>query len=114
MSTTVNIKGEPKLVLKYRLEAMKIFRELDDTHNISLILASLGVYELRENNFELAKNYTEESLAIAHEIGDNFLISVNLVNLGCIYSGLNQYEKAAELLERSIVITKDGPVLLTP
>jgi len=107
MSTTVNIKGDPKLVLKYRLEAMKIFKELDDTHNISLILASLGVYELRENNFELAKNYTEESLAIAHEIGDNFLISVNLVNLGCIYSGLNQYEKAAELLERSIVIIKE-------
>ncbi|MFZ1321261.1 MAG: NB-ARC domain-containing protein [Ignavibacteria bacterium] len=108
LNMTPILNNKDNIIVEYRKEALKIFKELGDTRNVSLILASLGVYEYKKKNIESALAYTEESLDIAYEIGDNFLISVNLVNLGCINLGLKQYDKAAELLERSIVIIKDN------
>lgn len=106
MSPILNNKENQ--VMNNKKEALKIFKELGDTRNVSLILASIGVYEFKQENLESALVYTEESLDIANLIGDKFLISVNLVNLGCINLGLKQYDKAAELLEQSIVIIKDN------
>ena len=108
MSFSIQLKGDSKTALKYKKEALEIFKELGDYHMTSLVLASLGVIELKAGkNYESARTYSEESLSMANKYGNKYLISINLINLGNVYVGLKQFEKAKEMLEQSVIITKE-------
>ncbi|MBL8008004.1 MAG: tetratricopeptide repeat protein [Ignavibacteria bacterium] len=108
MSFVLMNTGESEKGMNNKLEALKIYKELDETHQIATILANLGVIEYRKKNYETARSYTEESLSISYQIGDSFMISVNLINLGCIYTGLKEYDKALGFFEESLSISAEN------
>lgn len=103
-----NLEGDKEMAMNYLFQALEIYKEINDTHQVSLILATLAIDELSLCNYEKARQYAEESMMISKKFADNFLISINLVTLGSIHSNQMEYEKAFSLFDQSLNLMRDG------
>lgn len=101
------IKEMFDLAFEYREEALKLYRETGDTHNVAFTLSLIGMYNFFTGNYKKAKSYAEESLEKSRLIGDHYQISQMLGVLGCIYMGKEDFDAAELTLNEALHITNE-------
>jgi tetratricopeptide (TPR) repeat protein len=78
------------------LEALSLFRELDDRRGIALALNGLAWCALHDEDREDAKQGFQESLALFRKLGDLEGVHASLHGLGYVYWRLGEYEQGRD------------------
>ena len=89
---------------KFFEECLQIFRELQDSVYICLLVSDIGNIDYHEGYYIDAKEKYEECLSISRERADQNQIAVNLLRLGNIYRLEKDYQGAGVLYEESLQI----------
>ncbi len=85
------------------IEAMKIYKRLDDDESLSSVYNNLGIISNELERYEKAIEYHSKSLdyAIKSEMGINSK-AISLNNIGIVYFRQKQYQKAIEYYNRGL------------
>lgn len=92
---------------KYLLEALNIFRSLNDKKGEVPCLVMLGNVKLVDGNLEAMEELSRDGLKTARQLGDKLLIALCLRYLaaGRMYQG--NYEESAEMAEECLAIYRE-------
>ncbi|MEX1190706.1 MAG: tetratricopeptide repeat protein [Brumimicrobium sp.] len=94
---------------EYRLQAIDIFRRLDEPQSESVELTNLGLQLLIVEKYNKAEKYLNLSLKIQEEFQNKYVISRSLRGLGEVYNSKGMYQDALETLEKSYLILSSIP-----
>ncbi len=83
----------------YFQEALDIYRERKDTHNIAFILLLFGWVLMRTGDLPQAQNYLEEALSLSQSSDDKRNLAFSLSGLGEVAIRQGTYERAVSLLQ---------------
>lgn len=98
--------GQNIQALQAYTQSEKLFRQVGDKQNSSLVLLSIGnLHTILDNPTKAFESYTQ-CLEILEEIHDTNNIGIVIGNIGNLYSKLGDYEKAFQWSERSLVLHK--------
>ncbi|MEM1405615.1 MAG: tetratricopeptide repeat-containing sensor histidine kinase [Bacteroidota bacterium] len=101
-----NTSGNYRAGLPYLLDALEVFRPLDNTDYILRSLNNIGVCYIRMKQFEDALKIFQEIESFVHE-PDPGTITTLAVNLAYCYYGVGDYEKAETALLDFFALPKD-------
>jgi tetratricopeptide (TPR) repeat protein len=74
--------GDNQTATRYLSEALAIYRQADNRHQVAMVLSGLGEAALREGKYDKAVELLEESLERRVELGDKWGIGVCHGSLG--------------------------------
>ena len=96
-------------------EALRLFRMLERSREISFVLGELGWIALQHGDRERAEELCEEALTVARETGDAAAISGQLNYLADVYSARGDHLRALAAHEEALALrrTLDNPMLVT-
>jgi predicted ATPase/class 3 adenylate cyclase len=96
-------------------EALRLFRMLERSREISFVLGELGWIALQHGDRERAEELCEEALTVARETGDAAAISGQLNYLADVYSARGDHLRALSAHEEALGLrrTLDNPMLVT-
>ncbi|MFN8463911.1 MAG: tetratricopeptide repeat protein [Caldilineaceae bacterium] len=104
-------RGEPQYAIKHYLQALEIYRTLDDTRGISYSLDKLGEAYLYQGDIAAALSCHEEQLDLAAPVSEGEAaarLGHGVVHLhqGCPQEAIRWLEQAVEILESQILISR--------
>jgi tetratricopeptide (TPR) repeat protein len=88
-------------------EALAIFREVGDVHNIALTLMNLSIPAQAQGRLAQAEAWLEESLALFRSQGAKQRLALCLSNLASVARKQGQYQRARELLREGLVLARE-------
>jgi predicted ATPase/DNA-binding SARP family transcriptional activator len=91
----------------YCLEALSLFKELDDQPGISIAYNALGEFSRIQGNYEEAKRYYQKGICSSTESGNLHRKSILLENLSQIAYYHGDYEEAEKYVLEEISICRD-------
>jgi len=89
--------------LKYYLEAIKLFEELNDIKSINYTYNNIANIYVKLEKFDKAKFYYNKFLQYSYEIKDSLYIFTSLNNLGALYRFCDKNDTAIVYYEKSIL-----------
>lgn len=89
------------------LEALAIFREVDDRHNERNVLNELGVLLLSAREFARASEQFESLRALQHAEGDREGETAAWFNLAEAYDGVHRHDDAIDAARRSLDLSRE-------
>ena len=107
LSFTLGALGDRDNALKYKLEALDIYRNRGETYRVALVLTSLSSVHMNEGRYDEAVKCINESLGICELVGSRYLEAANKINLGSIYTYQGVYDKALSYLNDGIRISSE-------
>lgn len=93
--------------LSYYLNALKLARQQDNSHDASYILNKLGRLFASQGNHVKALNYYFQALKIQQEEGNKDGASITLQCIGLLYSQRGKYQKAVSYYKKSYEISNE-------
>jgi tetratricopeptide (TPR) repeat protein len=98
--------GQNLQALQAYSQSEKLFEQVGDKQNRSLVLLSIGnLHTILDNPLKAFESYSE-CLEILEEINDTDNIGIVIGNIGNLYTKLGDYEKAFQWSERSLMLHK--------
>ncbi len=94
--------GESRNAVEYLERSLSIFRELNETGSISLLLAETAMVHAAIGNADIAKSLYQESLTRLRLEKNSYIQADTLNNLGVLYLQLGEYELAAGTFEEGL------------
>lgn len=99
-----NTKSEYDSAYKDYQVALKIFKELNDEHNIATIFSDIGNIKRRQGKYDIALENYMKSLEISERIGFKKQQALTLNNTGLVYYKLNNPDIAMDYHKESLKI----------
>jgi len=93
---------QAKLALDSLLQALEMFQELNDNHNITSCYLNIGIYFLDNHQADEALKYFYLSLNLSREINDARYECYSLDNIGEAYFNKNELDKASKYLRLAL------------
>jgi len=90
----------------YFREALDIYRELNDTPNISFILLLFGWTLMRTGDLQQAQKYLEEAFSLSQLSGNKRMLAFSLSSLGEVAIRHGLYERAGSLLQQGLSLSR--------
>jgi len=93
--------------LKYREEALAIYRKLSMKADVAMVLNGIGAVYDGRGQYDKAIKYYEEALAVTRTLGereDN--VAAYLNNIGKVYYSWGQYDMALKYFEEALAIDR--------
>jgi len=87
---------------KYFAEALDIYRESDNRHDLTLVTGYLGFVERSEGELETSRKYFTEASVLAQELNDQQLLAIVKSGLGSLAVDDNDLNLAHELKQESL------------
>jgi tetratricopeptide (TPR) repeat protein len=100
------IQGEYERANACFLEALNIYRQLNNSGEMANCLNDLGLMAIRNDNYEQAYEYLEEALARRRQLEDKAGIAGSLNNLGLMALHQMNYERAVNWLNESLELKR--------
>ncbi len=88
------VKGEYDFALEYFMEALEIWKKVNDQKGIAVGYNDVGMVYTMLEKFEQAINYHRISYDICKKTGDSTLLATNLFNIGVTFVTWIQYDSA--------------------
>ncbi|UII30078.1 tetratricopeptide repeat-containing sensor histidine kinase [Fulvivirga ulvae] len=99
------VQSNYKEALKYDLEALRLYKQMDYGAGVTLALNSIGEDYYDLDLFSDAYDYYQQSLKKAQEINDKLYIAITTYNIGRVLKSMGQLEKAREYIENSMKLS---------
>lgn len=99
------VQSNYKEALKYDLEALRLYKQMNYGAGVTLALNSIGEDYYDLDLFSDAYDYYQQSLRKAQEINDKLYIAIATYNLGRVLKSMGQLEKAREYIENSMKLS---------
>lgn len=99
------VQSNYKEALKYDLEALRLYKQMDYGAGVTLALNSIGEDYYDLDLFSDAYDYYQQSLKKAQEINDKLYIAIATYNIGRVLKSMGQLEKAREYIENSMKLS---------
>ncbi|WP_238354362.1 tetratricopeptide repeat-containing sensor histidine kinase [Fulvivirga marina] len=99
------VQSNYKEALKYDLEALRLYKQMNYGAGVTLALNSIGEDYYDLDLFSDAYDYYQQSLKKAQEINDKLYIAIATYNIGRVLKSMGQLEKAREYIENSMKLS---------
>lgn len=106
LGSTYRDMGQVKTGVKYYRQALKLYRDLNDTAGEGITLGRLGIAYRLLGQGQPAIDHLEQALAIARQVGDERAEGINLANLGIAYRQIGQTPQARAYLEQALMTAR--------
>ena len=100
-------KGNYNIALKYSLQAVSLFSNIDNLPRKADALKQIGDIEYALGNYESSINYFNEAIKIYEDFDDKIYLALAYNSIGLSYKELNQYENALESQKKAIALAKE-------
>ena len=100
------VQSNYKEALKYDLEALKLYQDMNYGAGVTLSLNSIGEDYYDLDLFSDAFDYYQKSLKNAQQLNDKLHIAIATYNIGRVLKSMGQLEKAREYIENSMKMSK--------
>jgi ATP/maltotriose-dependent transcriptional regulator MalT len=94
--------GQVRQAVECLAQALAIYTELNETHNIARLQMELGMAHRATGNYETAQFYYERALSLWQKEGNLFWQANLLNNMGVLYHSQGEYEQAVRTLEEGL------------
>jgi two-component system sensor histidine kinase UhpB len=94
IGNTYTSMGDYRNALRYHLDALRGFEEVNNQRGISFCYQNLGTEFLMLGQFAQAREYTGRAIALKTELGDQRGRATGMRQLGDIWLGLKDYDSA--------------------
>lgn len=91
-----SMQGKLKEALKFQRKSLKLWEQLGDGENHSMVLNNIGVLYRTAGDFKMAEVYYNKALKTMKKQKDTLGVALCLNNLGGIYKEQGNYDKALE------------------
>lgn len=111
----LSVNGKTKEALTLMLNAMKIWQSIDNRHNMTSTLVSLGVLFFRQGKYEDALNYYLQAVDLAKKEGNRNFQFTALTGAAVSYGAMGELDKAIEYFNEILAMGKEtnDPALIT-
>ncbi|GAA0894177.1 hypothetical protein GCM10009122_38570 [Fulvivirga kasyanovii] len=99
------VQSNYKEALKYDLEALRLYKQMDYGAGVTLALNSIGEDYYDLDLFSDAYDYYQQSLKKAQEINNKLYVAIATYNIGRVLKSMGQLEKAREYIENSMKLS---------
>jgi len=99
---------DPNIRTRLTEESLRIYRELDDRHQICACVRSLGNAAFHRNDFQAAWDFGSEALALSRELGDAGATAHNICTLGLFAAAKWEFANAEALFREGIGLMREG------
>jgi len=94
-------KSDYATALKYSLQALQLFKEIDDKIGTARILGDIGVVYWYQSDYPNALKYYFDALRINEELNNKADIAATFCNIGIVYNSEENYQKALEYITKA-------------
>ncbi|ELR70526.1 hypothetical protein C900_03685 [Fulvivirga imtechensis AK7] len=101
-----NVQSNYKEALKYDLEALRLYKQMNIGAGIAMTLNSIGEDYFDLDLFSDAYDYYQQSLKKAQEVNDKLSVAIATYNIGRVLKSMGQLEKAREYIENSMKMSR--------
>lgn len=101
-----NIQSNYKEALKYDLEALRLYKQMNIGSGIAMALNAIGEDYFDLDLFSDAYDYYQQSLRKSQEVNDKLSIAIATYNIGRVLKSMGQLEKAREYIENSMKLSR--------
>jgi len=91
-----NVRGNLGEALKYHRKSLRLWEELGNEANSSMVLNNIGVLYRSTGDFKMAQVYYDKALSTLTKQKDTLGIALCLNNLGGVYKEQKNYDKALQ------------------
>jgi signal transduction histidine kinase len=99
--------GDLTQSLKQRMDALKIFEELEDKRNIAISLNNLGLIYLQMNNYSQAMEHFTHALEISREVGNKKFIAMTYDGLAICHMEQGDFSISMDYLQKELEIFEE-------
>lgn len=96
MSMSYEAQGDYTDALKYSLQALELWREIEDKSKIANTINGIGIIYDQQGIFDQALKHYNEAYEIYKELGDEQSLAMMNVNLGILFKAQGQYKQVIE------------------
>ncbi len=100
-------KSDYTTALKYSLQALQLFKEIEDKTGTARILGDMGVVYWYQSDYPNALKYYFDALRMNEEINNKPDIAATLCNIGIVYNSEKEYQKALEYIIKANQIDEE-------
>ncbi|MCC7430421.1 tetratricopeptide repeat protein [bacterium] len=99
-------KGDYEKSLEFLEKSEKLFQQLRDKKELTVVYANFGNVYNKKGDFELAKEYLAKSLELSKDIGDYFKVAKCYLAIGnnCFFE--QDYSQAMEFYQKLLTVSK--------
>ncbi|TAF68272.1 MAG: tetratricopeptide repeat protein [Cytophagales bacterium] len=106
LGTLYSNQGDYAAALNYKLQALKMAEEDQNTKTIGRLNNSLGVIYYRQKKYKDALLYYEKALKIVEKTNEYEKISTYMLNIGEVYKDIGDYQQALSYEQQALSIAK--------
>lgn len=100
------VQSNYKEALKYDLEALRLYKQMNYGSGITLALNSIGEDYFDLDLYSDAYDHYQQSLKKAQEIDNKLSVAIATYNLGRVLKAMGQLEKARDYIENSMTMSR--------
>jgi tetratricopeptide (TPR) repeat protein len=102
-----NINSVYDKALQYDLDALKIYKTIDNKPGLSDTYHNIGIVYFYLGNLDKSLDFTQKALQIREELNDKLGISKSLNNVAMIYRNMNKNDKALEYYFKALKLMEE-------